>query len=269
MDIMELKKSPHLSASGIKDYCECSLKYRLSRVDKLKPEGTSDALELGSCIHKALADFHQEKMVGNKISLSELNECFENHWRTAVEGRSDIRYKKGKNSETVLQEGKDLLTTYYNNVPDDNFKLLAIEQPFSFNIHCLPIPIIGVFDLVLEDESGTIIVVDFKTSSKAYSSLDINQNQQLTIYQMAVKNWFKDRKILLRFDVLIKTKVVKFDQYYSTRTEMAEKRCTKKIVQVWNAIEKGVFIPNESWKCGGCSYKKFCNEWFYKTGTDD
>ena len=267
MDIMELKKQPHLSASGIKDYCECSLKYRFSRVDKLKPEGTSDALELGSCIHKALADFHQERMIGNKLSIQELHQVFQDHLE--AEGKNDIRYKKGNNFDQLLQDGKNLLTTYYDNLPDDNFKVLAIEEPFTFNIPDLSIPIIGIFDLIEEDSSGTIVIVEFKTSSKSYSSADIDQSQQLTLYQMGLKQrGYRDREILLRFDCLIKTKVPKFEQYYSTRSEIDEKKLAKKIGQIWNAIEKGVFIPNESFKCGGCSYKTACNEWFLQTGTD-
>jgi len=266
MDIMELKKRPHLSASGIKDYAECSLKYRFSRVDKLKPEGTSDALELGSCIHKALADFHQERMIGNKLSIQELHESFEGHWKSVIEVKHDIKYKKGNGFDTLLQDGKNLLTTYYDNLPDEKFTVLALEEPFSFNIPDLPIPIIGVFDMIEQDESGTIIIVDFKTSSKSYSSSDVDQSQQLTIYQMGLKqNGYRDREILLRFDCLIKTKVPKFEQYYTTRSEIDEKRLAKKIYCIFSAIEKNIFLPNESWKCGGCSFRRHCDEWFLKT----
>jgi len=34
-------------------------------------------------------------------------------------------------------------------------------------------------------------------------------------------------------------------------------------VQVWEGIQKGVFIPNDtSWKCKNCSYKVACDSWF-------
>jgi CRISPR/Cas system-associated exonuclease Cas4 (RecB family) len=44
-----------------------------------------------------------------------------------------------------------------------------------------------------------------------------------------------------------------------------EKRAAKKIIEVWKGISSGVFVPNDgsgNWKCKGCSYKKFCDEWF-------
>jgi len=264
MDLNELRKKPHLSASSINSYYDCSLQYKFGRIDKLKPEGKSDALVYGSCIHKTLSDFHLERMMGGKFSLQEFHQSFANHWIEAVGEEDNIKYQKGKNFEILLKEGQDLLSAYYNNLPDDRFTVLALEEPFSFTIPGLPLPIIGAFDMIEQDESGTIIIVEFKTSKQSYSSSDLAKDQ-LTIYQIAAKaNGFKGKDILLRYDVLIKTKTPQFKQYYTTRTETNERRCAKKIAQIWNSIEKGVFFPRENWKCGGCSYKSACNEWFSK-----
>jgi putative RecB family exonuclease len=155
-----------------------------------------------------------------------------------------------------------LLTAWYSKLTDDKFKILAIEEAFSITIPEIPIPIIGAMDLVEEDESGTVIITDFKTSGRAYSRDEVDQNQQLTMYKIAAKkNGFGDREILLRFDTLIKTKTPKFEQYWTTRSELDERRLIKKASQVWEGISKGVFIGNDtSWKCKGCSYKTACNE---------
>ena len=94
----------------------------------------------------------------------------------------------------------------------------------------------------------------------------MDRNFQLTLYQIATKtNGYSDREILLRFDCLIKTKTPKFEQYYTTRSDLDEQRAARKIAEVWNGIEKGVFIPNDgssNWKCKGCAYKKACDDWF-------
>ena len=64
----------------------------------------------------------------------------------------------------------------------------------------------------------------------------------------------RDREILLRFDTLIKTKTPKFEQYWTTRSKLDERRLIKKAAQVWNGITKGVFVANDtSWKCKGCA----------------
>ena len=103
-----------------------------------------------------------------------------------------------------------------------------------------------------------------------YSIDEIDQNPQITIYQMAAKaNGFSDREVLLKFDCLVKTKTPRFEQYYTTRTETDELRLIRKIQRVWEGISKGVFIPNDtSWKCKTCPYKKACDAWFLNGGDE-
>ncbi len=268
MDLRELRKSPHLSASAIGDYTECGLLYKFGRIDRLPMEFKSDALVFGSVIHLVLGEYYQEKMVGDRMTLKDIHESFKKHWRKTAEGRTDIKYAEGKDFETLLMNGIDLLTAWYNKLPDDNFKILSIEEAFSFTLPGLPLPIIGATDLVEEDESGTIIVTDFKTSGKAYSAGEIDKNMQMTVYQLAAKaDGFSDREILLRFDCLIKTQKPKFEQYYSIRTEVDEVRLIKKIHKVWQGISSGVFVPNDtSWKCKNCNYRQACDEWFLERG---
>ena len=189
---------------------------------------------------------------------------FEDHWIKEAKGREDVIYKEGKDFDSYLVEGKTLLATYYQKSPDDGYRVLGIEEPFFFYIPKLPIPIIGVIDLIEEDNSGTIVITDFKTSSRAYSLSETEKDFQLTVYQMAAKaNGFRDREILLRFDCLIKTQIPRFEQYYTFRSETDEKRAIVKIRKVWEGITKEVFIPNDtSWKCKGCVYKDHCNDYF-------
>ena len=264
MDLYELRKQPHLSASSINDYVECSLLYKLSRIDKLQPEFRSDALELGSAIHLVLAEFFKQKMVGKTMSIKELQDLFEKCWREAAEGKDDIKYADGKTFESILIEGKELLNTFYHKSPCEELDILAVEEPFSFNIQGCPIPVIGAWDLVCEDAGGTIVVIDWKTTGRAYSLEEVSRNLQMTIYKMAAKEQgYSDREILLRFDCLIKTKSPRLEQYYTTRSDADEKRMEKKIIAVWKGITHGIWIPNEQgWRCSNCAYKKHCNEWF-------
>jgi putative RecB family exonuclease len=96
----------------------------------------------------------------------------------------------------------------------------------------------------------------------------VDRNQQLTCYQMAARaNGFSQREIVLKFDTLIKTKKPKFEQYYTVRTDIHEKRLIRKIQKVWEGINRGVFIPNDtSSKCPNCHYRQHCDEWFLKGG---
>ena len=263
LDLTEYRAKPHLSASSVNDYIDCGLLYRFGRVDKIKPEFRSDAMELGSAVHLVLAEFYNQRMVGTKLLLKEIQESFEGFWRELAEDNGDIQYSEGKNFETMLLEGKELLTAWFNKLPENEFKVFAVEEPFILTLPDLYIPIIGYIDLLEEDESGTIIITDFKTSGRSYSNDETDKNLQLTIYQLAAKgNGYRDREILLKFDCLIKTKTPKFEQFWTSRSEVEERRAIKKIKEVWNGIHKEVFVPNDGhWKCKNCGFKKPCDEY--------
>ena len=265
MTISELRKQPHISTSAISDYISCGLHYKFGKIDKIKSEIISDALVFGTTIHKVLEMFYLSKMEGAKMPLSEMLNHFEEQWKKAAEKKSNIKFKEGKSYRSVMEEGKALLTVYFENLPEDNFQVLAIEEPFSFRIPGIEVPFIGCIDLILEDEeSGTLIISDFKTSSKAYSAADVDKSLQLTLYCMAVKaNGYSDREILLRFDCLIKTRIPKYQEYYTVRSESDERKAVKLIQTAWAGIQKGVFIPDSTgWKCAFCEFKAQCNDWF-------
>jgi putative RecB family exonuclease len=261
LDITGFKTKPHLSASSIGDYIDCGLLYKLSRIDKIRPEFESDAMELGSAIHMTLAEFYEAKMTGEKLPLKEIQESFEGFWRELAEDNSKIHYAEGKDFETLLREGKELFIPWYNKLSENEFKVIGVEEPFILTLRELAIPIIGYIDLIEEDESGTVIITDHKASGRSYSNDETDKNLQLTLYQIAVKaNGFGDREILLKFDCLIKTKTPKFEQFWTSRTEIVEKRAIKKIWEVWQGIYKEVFIPNDGhWKCKNCGFKKHCD----------
>ena len=106
MELFELRKKPHLSASAINDYIDCGLLYKLGRIDKLPPEHLSSDLEFGSCIHKVLEEHYRAKLEGKLLSTKELHWIFEEHWRKAAEDKEDIQYSEGKDFKTLLLEGK-------------------------------------------------------------------------------------------------------------------------------------------------------------------
>jgi len=263
MVLSDLRQNDHLSASAILGYVDCSLAYKFGRIDKLPMEFKSDALEFGTCIHRVLEEFYSARMIGEKMLLKDVHQLFETTWTDIAADRDDIRYAEGNDFKSLLMYGKDLLTAWYNKLPDDQFTILAIEEAFTFILPGIPIPVIGAMDLVEEDDSGTLIITDFKTSGRAYSKDEVDQNQQLTMYQIAAKrNGYGDREILLRFDTLIKTKTPKFEQYWTTRSELDERRLIRKAAQVWDGISKGVFVANDtSWKCKGCAFKQACDEY--------
>lgn len=266
MDITTILKKPHLSASSVNSYIDCGLAYKFAKIDRLPPEFIPDTMAFGTSIHHTLENYYMEKKSGIILTLKEIHSCFEALWEIEAANNRDIVYSKGKTYASYIIEGKDLLSAWYDKLPKDGFSVIGTEVGFAFTIAGISIPIVGFIDLLEEDEAGTIIVTDFKTSAKAYATDDIDNNMQMLVYHLAMKsNGYADREILLKLDCLIKTKTPKFESYYTTRTEEDEKRLIRKIQCVWDGISKGVFLPNDTgWKCKGCLYKTACNHWFTK-----
>lgn len=264
MDIFELRKQPHLSVSSINSYIDCSLMYKFSRIDNLRPDFLSDNLIFGSCIHRILAEFNQEKMMGNILSSDEIENMFKTDWEKSAKDNLDIQYSKGNTYRTLLNQGVKMLQEFMKRVPENDATIIAIEEPFIMRIEGLDIPLIGIMDLVEEDEDGTLTITDYKTSKRSMAISEVDSNFQLTVYYTAAKaNGYADREINLKFDCLIKTRTPKFEQIYTERSSDHSAKAIKKIKLVWDGIQKGVFIPNDtSWRCHGCSYKSYCDEWF-------
>ena len=221
MKLQEIRQEKHLSASSINGYLSCGLAYKFSHIDHIPAEFISDNLLFGTSIHKSLEQFYQERMIGNDLSLEDLQTVFREQWDNATDNIDNIQFSKDKDFRTLLLDGYRLLEAFHEKLPTDNFTIFAIEEAFKINIPSVSIPIIGAIDLIEQDETGNIIVTDWKTACKSYSEGIVNNNMQLTIYQMAVKSMNlvdRDKEILLKFDCLVKTKQAKYEQCWTTRS---------------------------------------------------
>ena len=268
MELSALRQKPQSSASSIGTYLDCSQAYWFAYVKRAPMEFVSDALQFGSCIHLALADFYRARMTGDRLLLKDVHESYRYHWANRVKECSNIRYAEGKDYQSYITEGVDLLTAWFNKLPADDFEVIAVEEAFVFEASGIPIPIIGAIDLVEEDEAGAIVITDHKAIGRSYSADEIDTNAQITLYQMAARaNGFANREILLKFDCLIKTRTPKFESYWTTRSKTDELRLIRKIQRVWEGIQKEVYVPNDgSWRCKLCPYKGACDRWFLDGG---
>ena len=254
----------HLSASSIRTYMECGLLFKLSKIDRLETIFSGDSLVFGTAMHQVLADCQTARMQGQTMLIDEMLDRFEEIWSRIEQNDKPIQYHDGNDHQSLLEEGKALLRLYHDGLLENPFQTIAVEQRFEFLVDGIDIPIIGYIDLIEEDQSGTIIITDYKTSGRAYSNDEVNRNLQLTLYHMAMKaNGYRHRNLLLKIDCLIKTKKPRFEQYFTSRNTDDENRLVKIMASVYDGIRKNVFVPNtDSWRCKDCSYALHCLNWF-------
>ena len=143
MNLSELRKKEHLSVSGIEDYMDCGLHFKFSRIDKLKTKYRADALVFGGTIHKVLAEFNQERLIGKILTTAELQDRFEQYWTSNAKGQEDILYKKGKTFESLIHEGKELTRIFGENIEPSGMKdipSLPLRRHLSSICRAYPFP---------------------------------------------------------------------------------------------------------------------------------
>lgn len=251
----------HLSYSSIRQYIDCSLGYKFKKIDCIKPEFISDNLIFGSCMHKTLAKFNQHRAREKPTTFHELGDWFEEYFSGAVTEKV-IKYSNGHTFKSCLHLGRNLLKIFHEQYPADAYGVLDIEHEFNIEVDGLPCPIIGYIDLIEQDEEGQLILTEYKTSGRSYSTNQIDCNDQVTLYHLAAQTLSPTSSIINKIDCLIKTKIPKFEIYYTYRDHEDHNRFLNVAKQVAKGIDAAVYIPNTNgWKCNYCEYQTTCKEW--------
>ena len=114
----------------------------------------------------------------------------------------------------------------------------------------------GVFDKIEQDD----VVADLKTWGRMVNADDLDGNIQLSAYAYAYRIMFK-KTPELRLDILLKTKTPRFEQLFTSRHESSHIIFYNLCKEVYQSIQKNIFLPNPSWKCNGCEYRQVCWLW--------
>jgi RecB family exonuclease len=119
----------------------------------------------------------------------------------------------------------------------------------------------GIFDLIESDADGTMTIADLKTSKRRYSEHQADNHLQSTLYAYALRRlgYTTDgQNVLIRFDVLLKTKAPDMESYYAVKAEDGETWTLGLIRRVLRAIEAGAYYPVRSWRCPECPFRRRC-----------
>jgi len=247
-----------LSVSQVQAYLACPLKYRFQYVDKLEKPWRAAALAFGTSIHAGVEYFQRERVAGRTPDPASVFSMFEADWYAA--NLDPLVFSGSDSQESLAEKGRELLALY---VEQTNGKLpAAIEQPFEIDLvdpetgEDLDVRFRGYVDLVEAD--GT--VVDLKTAARTVGQGDLERHLQLSVYAL-VAFLQRDEIPSLRLDVLLKTRVPRFERPVTTRT-LQDLSWTAQLVRaVADAIRDRAFHPNPSWRCSECEYFAHCQAW--------
>lgn len=249
----------HLSASQLNLYLLCPRKYAFSYVEKAPRAFKPIGYAFGSAIHSTLEWLHREKKAGRMPPLEAFVKTFLADWNAQ---KVDTLRLRGVDDENVLlAQGKELLTLYHAELSLKK-PPQSVEMPFKVDLvdletgEALDLPLEGVIDLV---ETGDT-VVEIKTTSRAFSPIQLAQHLQLTAYGYAYQVLFR-RKPNLVLESLVKGKKPRLERAEVNRTKQDYVRFFHIAKGVTKAIRSGSFHPNPGWQCAECEFFEACQKW--------
>jgi CRISPR/Cas system-associated exonuclease Cas4 (RecB family) len=267
--LTQFRDEPHVSHSQLSTYMMCSLKYQFQYLLRQPWEFVPAALAFGSAIHGAVTTYYRAlKARGEKPPLEEVQQTFQESWRKETSTRP-VRFKDKDSAESLLALGRRMLAVFYERQAQAPGEVLAVEEPFSVPIidpetgETLDLNLVGSFDLVERDAKEAITVVDLKTAAKKYSEANVDNALQMSIYGYAVTmtGMSEGEDVLLRYDVLTKTKEPDLARYYTVRDHPDHRRLFRVIQAVLRGIREEVFYPNPGYYCQDCPFFQACQGW--------
>jgi putative RecB family exonuclease len=239
-----------LSASSIKTYLQCLLKYYYRYEDKKPRGGKTEPLAFGIAMHEALEYLHQRVAdTGRAPTAAMYDEVLGVFMSSATEnGLSDMK---------IYQEGKDMLLSRLDAVDPDE-KVVGLELRFELKTP-KGTPYLGAIDKLVELDKDTVAVIDYKTSRVALTQDEADTDIQMSMYDLAVSEMFPQyTTIICALDYLRLSEVV------THRTPEQRKLFVDFLDAVYANIrntESEDVKPNLNEFCPWCDAKSYCPEY--------
>lgn len=253
---------PHWSYSQIACFQRCPLQYYFRYVTGIPRKSVPANMVLGTAVHAGLAVYHRALMHGATVPFSRLETSFHDSWQ-AQSDNTEVEYSPKQEKHNLQELGLTMLRQYTAQEPPANIR--SVEKQLYVPLqtstgYILEKPLLAIADLITES-SDSLIVNEFKTSSRAYSSLEVDQSLQASCYVHAVEeSWGEPATV--RFTVFVKTKQPRIQQLDTVRDTNNSARLGDIVQNIERAIRVDAFYPVESaLNCGSCPYRQPCKEW--------
>lgn len=231
-----------LSYTQISRYRTCPLSYKLLYIDKLKPK-EKFYLSFGDVIHRC-AEYFFKVSVPPPPTLEKLYKFYESSWIS--DG-----YENREQEQQYKSYGRQLLRDFCR-IHSANFRLpLAVEYQFSISVD--GVRLAGKIDRVDRLQDG-VSIVDYKTNQNPFTVKQVEEDLQLTFYQMAAEaTWNLPVKRLTLYHLRSN---IPFSCDGRSSQKLADAR--KIVLDVAEGIARKEFPAVENQFCDYCDFPEQC-----------
>ena len=160
--------------------------------------------------------------------------------------------KKQYGKEHYKSMGEKAVARFFDTyAPFTQNKILGLEQKLSIRLDDAGKYIMtGVIDRIDEKPDGSIDIVDYKTGTTPPSQAQIDEERQLALYQIGVKEFVGERKVRLVWNYLMSG-----IEFTSERNEKQLDALKKDTMLLIDEVESAtVFDKHPSALCNYCEY---------------
>ena len=230
-----------LSKSKINTYLKCPLEFKFQYIDELEAE-PNVYMQVGTDVH-LIAEKFSEKFGDELDGVDIENEL--------------VKIAFEENLYDLDNHIENLATFFREVFVESDYKLFSQEEYLLDETHRFS----GICDIILEDENGDLVVVDYKTGN--YNSFS-KYRRELCYYKLLVENvcerdvssvgiFFTKNGRLRLLDVCDEENKRKF--LHSREIDEA----IDTFYHVRNEVNKGNFYPKRQFLCKFCTYKHICD----------
>lgn len=245
------------SHSKLSTFEQCPMKFKYRYIDKIPVEfeKTIEAF-LGEIVHEALEWLYTEIKNKKIPSLDSLIEHYAIKWEENF-SKGNLKIKEDSNEKELFEKGIRILINYYTkNQPFEDLTIeIEKEMLLSLDLEG-KYQILGFIDrIAYNPKTKQYEVHDYKTANSLPQKEKIEQDRQLAIYSIGVKEMFgQEQDVLLVWHYLNYNKTI-----VSKRTKEQLEKLKKDTIELIKKIESTETFPlNRSPLCDWCEYKQYC-----------
>lgn len=234
-----------LSKSKVNTYLKCPLEFKFQYIDEIEmPQNRYMAL--GSDVH-LIAEKFCERFGDDLDDVNIENELLK------IAHEQDIGYDVADHIDNLSSFFKEVFVENDYNLFCQEEYLLDEENRFS-----------GICDIILEDENGELVVIDYKTSkSSSFSKYRL----ELCYYKLLVENVFGKpvSSVGIFFTKNGRLRLLDVCDEDNKRKYLCEseiKEAVDTLHYVRNEINNENFPANRQFLCRYCTYREICDEYY-------
>jgi putative RecB family exonuclease len=248
----------YMSASRLKSFLTCRLKFYYEKVLGLKSP-SSPNLQIGKAVHAGLEAFHRAQWQGEPMSQADALQAYQEAY-SALEEEEAVEYGD-KSREDCLATGERVVNAYLESeLARDSRGILGVEVMLRSDDKRLPVPLLGVLDLVREGN----VPVDFKTIG---ATPDLQEEAwanelQLSIYHLLLQDATDETPAPGELVYLVKLKSPKVIQHKLPAVTDTQLERLHTLMDIYvDGVKRGDFYPSPGMHCRWCDFRNQCRAW--------